>query len=204
MEHLLTLYARAYDPLYPVVCFDEKSYQLLSDSRSTLPLRAKHPRRQDYEYRRCGTRNLFVMVEPLAGQRHVLLTKRRTKADFAHAVRYLVDVLYPDAKCIELVLDNLNTHNPSSLYEAFTPEEARRILRKLEFHFTPKHGSWLNMAEIEISVLSRQCLQQRLPSVLALETQVTVWTQHRNAHAVMINWCFNLDRARTKLVRLYP
>jgi len=145
-----------------------------------------------------------MMVQPLCGWRMVKTTQRRTKVDFAACMKDLVDVYFPEAETIRVVLDNLNTHNPSSLYEAFPPAEARRILRKLDFHYTPKHGSWLNMAEIEISVLSRQCLQQRLPSVLELETQVTAWTKHRNAHAVMIKWCFNLDHARTKLARLYP
>jgi len=204
MEHLLTLYARAYDPLYPVVCFDEKSYQLLSDSRSTLPLRAKHPRRQDYEYRRCGTRNLFVMVEPLAGQRHVLLTKRRTKADFAHAVRYLVDVLYPDAKCIEFVVDNLNTHTYHALVETFGILEANRIMRRICFHYTPIHASWLNMAEIEIGILSRQCLRRHIPSEQMLQVELSAWLHFRNHHFAKIHWSFSLKDARRVFAKHYP
>jgi hypothetical protein len=145
MEHLLALYARPYHPLHPVICFDEKSYQLLADSRATLPRRPKHACRQDYEYRRRGTRNLFMMVEPKAGRRHVLVTRRRTKQDFAFAMRYLADVLYPNAKCVELVLDNLNTHTYQALVETFGKPEADRIWQRLCFHYTPTHGSWLNM-----------------------------------------------------------
>lgn len=204
MEHLLTLYARPYDPLYPVICFDEKSYQLLADSRVTLPLRPKHPRRQDYEYRRRGTRNLFVMVEPLAGHRHVLLTKRRTKADFARAVRYLADVLYPNAKCIELVLDNLNTHTYQALVETFGILEAHRIMRRLCFHYTPVHASWLNMAEIEIGILSRQCLRCHIPSEQMLQSHLTAWQQFRNHQGAMIHWSFSLKDARRVFAQYYP
>ncbi len=204
MEDVLDLYAEAYDPAHPQVCFDERPVQLLGDTYAPIPMKKGQTRRYDYEYERGGTANLFMMVQPLSGWRMVKTTERRTKLDFAACMKDLVDVHFPEAEVIRVVLDNLNTHNPSSLYEAFTPQEARRILRKLDFHYTPKHGSWLNMAEIEISVLSRQCLQQRLPSLPALETQVTAWTLHRNAHAVMINWCFNLDHARTTLARLYP
>jgi hypothetical protein len=167
MEHLLALYARPYDLLYPVGCFDEKSYPLLADSRLSLPLRPKHPRRQDYEYRRRGTRTLFVMVEPLAGQRHVLLTKRRTKADFAHAVRY------PNANGIELVLDNLNTHTYQALVDTFGILEAHRIMRRICFHYTPVHASWLNKAEIEIGILSRQCLRRHLASEYVLQSELS-------------------------------
>lgn len=204
MEHLLTLYARPYDPLYPVICFDEKSYQLLADSRVTLPLRPKHPRRQDYEYRRRGTRNLFVMVEPLAGHRHVLLTKRRTKADFARAVRYLADVLYPNAKCIELVLDNLNTHTYQALVETFGILEAHRIMRRVCFHYTPVHASWLNMAEIEIGILSRQCLRCHIPSEQMLQSHLTAWQQFRNHQGAMIHWSFSLKDARRVFAQYYP
>ncbi len=204
MEHLLTLYARPYDPLYPVMCFDEKSYQLLADSRVSLPLRPKHPRRQDYEYRRRGTRNLFMMVEPLAGQRHVLLTKRRTKADFAHAVRYLADVLYPNAECIELVLDNLNTHTYEALVETFGLVEANRIMRRVCFHYTPIHASWLNMAEIEIGILSRQCLHRHLPSEQMLQSELTAWQQFRNHQCANIHWSFSLKDARRVFAQYYP
>lgn len=204
MEDVLDVYAEPYDPKCPQVCFDERPVQLLGDTYAPIPMQKGQVRRYDYAYEREGTANLFMMVQPLSGWRMVKTTQRRTKVDFAACMKDLVDVHFPQAARIRVVLDNLNTHNPSSLYEAFTPEEARRILRKLEFHFTPKHGSWLNMAEIEISVLSRQCLHQRLPSLLQLQTLVNAWTNHRNAHAVRIKWCFNLDNARTKLARLYP
>ncbi len=204
MEAVLDLYAEAYDPKHPQVCFDERPVQLLGDIYAPLPMQKGQARRYDYEYARAGTVNLFMMVQPLAGWRMVKTTQRRTKVDFAACMKDLVDVYFPQAEVIRVVLDNLNTHNPSSLYEAFEPQEARRILRKLEFHYTPKHGSWLNMAEIEISVLSRQCLQQRLASIPELERQVSAWTTQRNAHAVQIKWCFNLENARTRLVRLYP
>jgi len=204
MEHLLTLYARPYDPLYPVVCFDEKSYQLLADTRPTHPLRPGHPRQPDHEYRRCGTRNLFVMVQPLAGQRHVVLTKRRTKADFAHAVRYLTDVLYPDAKCIELVLDNLNTHTYQAIVETFGILEANRILRRVCFHYTPIHASWLNMAEIEIGILSRQCLRRHIPSEQILQTELSAWQLFRNRQCAKIHWSFSLKDARRVFAKHYP
>lgn len=204
MEDVLDLYAEAYDPAYPQVCFDERPVQLLGDTYAPIPMKKGQTRRYDYEYERSGTANLFMMVQPLRGWRMVKTTERRTKLDFAACMKDLVDVHFPEAEVIRVVLDNLHTHHPSSLYEAFTPQEARRILRKLDFHYTPKHGSWLNRAEIEISVLSRQCLKQRLPSIPALQTQVTAWTRHRNAQAVMSNWCFNLDHARTTLARLYP
>ena len=161
MEDVLDLYAEPHDPQRPVVCFDETSTQLLAEVRPELPVRPRAPRRQDYEYRREGTRNLFLACEPLAGWRHVAITERRTKQDFAHQMRWLVDEAYPEADVVRLVLDNLNTHRKASLYEAFPAEEARRIARRLEFHHTPKHGSWLNMAEIEFSVLSRNCLRQK-------------------------------------------
>lgn len=204
MEDVLDLYAEAYDPKRPQVCFDERPVQLLGETFAPIPMQKGQARRYDYNYEREGTANLFMMVQPLTGWRMVKTTARRTKVDFAACIKDLVDVHFPEAEVIRVVLDNLNTHNPSSLYEAFEPQEARRLLRKLEFHYTPRHGSWLNMAEIEISVLSRQCLQQRLPSIPELETQVTAWTKQRNAQAAKIKWCFNLDNARTKLARLYP
>lgn len=199
----MDLYAEPFDANYPQVCFDERPVQLLGDTYAPMPMHKGQVRRYDYEYEREGTANLFMMVQPLSGWRMVKTTQRRTKVDFAHCMKDLVDVHFPAATVIRVVLDNLNTHNPSSLYEAFEPAEARRILRKLDFHYTPKHGSWLNMAEIEISVLSRQCLQQRLPSLQALADLVSTWTQQRNDLAVRIKWCFNLDQARTKLARLY-
>ena len=200
----MTLYARPYDPLYPVVCFDEKTYQLLADSRPSLAMRPGYPRQQDYEYRRRGTRNLFVMVEPLAGRRHGQLTKRRTKADCAHAVRYLVDVLYPDANCIELVLDHLNTHTFVALVETFGIVEANRIMRRVCFHYTPVHASWLNMAEIEIGVLSRQCLRRHLPSQQMLLSELAPWQHFRNAQSAKIHWSFSLKDARRVFANYYP
>lgn len=204
MEDVLDLYAQPYDPQYPQVCFDERPVQLLGDTYAPIPMQQGQVRRYDYEYERNGTANLFMMVQPLTGWRMVKTTQRRTKLDFAACMKELVDVYFPQAQRIRVVLDNLNTHTFAALYEAFEPTEARRIARRLDFHYTPKHGSWLNMAEIEISVLSRQCLQQRLPSIGELETQVSAWTQRRNAQACKIKWCFNLDHARTKLSRLYP
>lgn len=177
---------------------------LVGDTYTPIPMQQGQVRRYDYHYEREGTANLFMMMQALGGWRMVKTTARRTKVDFAYCIKDLVDVYFPEADIIRLVLDNLNTHTPSALYEAFDPAEARRLLRKLEFHYTPKHGSWLNMAEIEISVLSRQCLQQRIASILELDQQVTAWTKQRNAQAITINWCFKLDHARTKLARLYP
>ncbi len=164
MEDVLDLYAEPYDPHRPVVCFDETSTQLLADVREPLPAQPGRPRRQDYEYRRGGTRNIFLACEPLAGWRHVAITERRTMPDFAHQMRWLVDVAYPDAPVVRVVLDNLNTHRMASLYETFPAAEARRMAKRLEFHHTPKHASWLNMAEIEFSALSRSCLKRRNPT----------------------------------------
>ena len=174
MEDVLDLYAEPQDPQRPVVCFDETSTQLLADTRPPLPAKPGLPLRQDYEYRREGTRNLFLACEPLAGWRHVEVTERRTMQDFARQMRWLVDEAYPEAQVVRLVLDNLNTHRTASLYETFPAAEARRIARRLEFHYTPKHGSWLNMAEIEFSVLSRCCLKQRSPDAAALQRKVNV------------------------------
>lgn len=204
MEDVLELYAEPYDPDKPVVCFDEKSLQLLAQTRPPLPVAPGEPARHDYEYMRQGTANLFVSVEPLAGQRRVSVTEQRTKQDFAHEMKHLVDVDYPQAKCIRVVLDNLNTHKPASLYEAFAPEEASRLRHRLEFHHTPKHASWLNMAEIEISALSRQCLHRRLPDREALTSATTAWETDRNRAQVRIHWHFTVSDARSKLSRLYP
>ena len=204
MEDVLDLYEEPYDPRRPVVCFDETSTQLVAETRPPLPPQPGRPRREDYEYRREGTRNLFLACEPLAGWRHVAVTERRTMQDFAHQMRWLVDEAYPEVETVRVVLDNLNTHRPASLYESFTAAEARRIVKRLEFHYTPEHGSWLNMAEIEFSVLARSCLRRRLPNEDALrrEIQALVW-QRNTAHAT-INWRFNTQDARTKLHRLYP
>ena len=203
-EDVLDLYEEPHDPERPVVCFDETSTQLLAETRPPLPPRPGRPRRQDYEYRREGTRNLFLACEPLAGWRHVAVTQRRTINDFAHQMRWLVDEAYPEAQVVRIVLDNLNTHRPASLYESFPAAEARRIVKRLEFHYTPKHGSWLNMAEIEFSVLDRPCLKQRLTDEAALRREIEALVRERNAAQAIINWRFNTQQARTKLHRLYP
>lgn len=186
------------------MCFDERPVQLLSDKRDPLPMQPGQVRRYDYEYKREGTANLFVMCQPLAGWREVKATQQRKKVDFAHCMKELVDVHFPYAEVIRVVLDNLNTHSPAALYDAFEPEEARRLLRKLEFHYTPKHGSWLNMAEIEISILSRQCLKRRVESLVQLADVSRTWTTARKAQQARINWGFDVTQARTKLARLYP
>ena len=204
MEEVLDLYAEPHDPQRPVVCFDETSTQMLSDTRPPMPAQPGLPRREDYEYRREGTRNLFLACEPLAGWRHVAVTQRRTMQDFAHQMRWLVDEAYPEISVVRVVLDNLNTHRMASLYETLPAPEARRIAKRLEFHYTPKHGSWLNMAEIEFSVLSRSCLRQRLPDEDALRREVQALVRERNAVQSVINWHFNTPDARTKLHRLYP
>ena len=212
MEDVLDLYAEPYDPQRPVVCFDETSTQLLAETRPPMPPRPGLPLRQDYEYRREGTRNLFLACEPLAGWRQVAVTQRRTMQDFAHQMRWLVDEAYPETPVVRVVMDNpvsstgqaLNTHRTASLYETFPAPEARRIARRLEFHYTPKHGSWLNMAEIEFSVLSRSCLNQRLSGEVALRREVDALVTERNAARATINWRFTTQDARTKLHRLYP
>jgi transposase len=204
MEDVLDVYALPFDPKHPQVCFDERPVQLLAEVNEPLVAQPGRVRRYDYEYERNGTANLFVMCQPLAGWREVKVTDHRKKVDFADCMKDLVDVHFPGAEVIRVVLDNLNTHTAGALYEAFEPAEARRILRKLEFHYTPKHGSWLNMAEIEISILSRQSLKQRIATVDCLEHITHSWTQRRNAHKAIINWQFDVSRARTKLARLYP
>lgn len=204
MEDVLDLYAEPYDPQRPVVCFDETSTQLLADVREPIPAKPGRPKREDYEYRREGTRNLFLACEPKAGWRHVAVTQRRTIEDFAHQMRWLVDEAYPDVPVVRLVLDNLNTHRPASLYQTFPAAEARRIAKRLEFHYTPKHGSWLNMAEIEFSVFSRICLRQRLPDEESLCREIHALELERNEAKACINWRFNILDARTKLHRLYP
>lgn len=200
----MDLYAQPAEENAPRVCFDECPYQLLDEVREPVPPQPGKPQRQDYEYEREGTCNLFLFLEPHLGWRDVEVTRRRTKQDFAHAMKDLVEVHFPDAPLIRVVLDNLNTHTPASLYETFEPEEARRILRRLEFHYTPKHGSWLNMAEIELSVLGRQCLDQRLPSQERVQAVITPWEHGRNDHRVTIQWRFTTADARDKLHRLYP
>ena len=204
MEDVLDVYVRPYDPRVPLVCMDETSKQLVGETRVPMPAAPGRPARVDYEYERHGVSNLFLFVEPLRGWRQVTVTDRRTKTDWAHAIKDLVDVHYPDAERIVLVLDNLNTHGLGSLYEAFAPEEARRLSRKLELHYTPKHGSWLNIAEIELSVLSGQCLDRRIPDQAELAQEVAQWTQDRNATGRTVDWRFTTADARIKLKRLYP
>ena len=204
MEDVLDLYAEPYDPQRPVVCFDETSTQLLADTRPPLPAQPGLPQRQDYEYRREGTRNLFLACEPLAGWRQVAVTQRRTMQDFAQQMRWLVDEAYPEVEVVRVVLDNLNTHRAASLYETFPAAEARRIAKRLEFHYTPKHGSWLNMAEIEFSVLARACLRGRNGDEDSLERAVNACVLDRNTAAGTINWRFTARDARTILHRLYP
>jgi len=204
MEDVLEVYHRPYDRQRPQVCLDEASKQLISQVTTPVPAEPGQPAREDYEYKREGTANLFMLAEPLAGRRHVKVTDRRTAVDFAQVIRELVDVHYPDADRIVLVMDNLNTHKPASLYEAFEPAEARRLLEKLEIHHTPKHGSWLNMAEIELSVLGRQCLSGRIPDKAQLAQEVDAWQQRRNTDGGKVNWRFTTIDARIKLKRLYP
>jgi DDE superfamily endonuclease len=204
MEDVLEVYARPYDPKRPQVCFDEGGKQLIGDVRPPLPVRPGSPRREDSEYERNGTANLFMAFEPLAGARRVEVTERRTSQDFARMMRRLVDEWYPQAEKVVLVLDNLSTHTPAALYEAFEPAEARRLVEKLEWHDTPKHGSWLNVAEMELSVLARQCLGRRIPDLGALRREVAAWERKRNAAVVKVDWQFTTADARVKLKRLYP
>jgi hypothetical protein len=204
MEDVLDLYEEEYDPRYPTVCLDEKPVVLHAEVHPSVPVESGHPERVDYEYERKGTRNLFVMVEPLAGWRHVEVTSQRTMQDYARVVRWLVDEVYPHAEYIRLVQDNLNTHAPAALYETFPPAEARRILQRIEFHFTPKHGSWLNMAEIEIAILERNALSRRVESEAVLRRQVGAVETERNTHKRSIAWQFTSRDARRKLERPYP
>ncbi len=204
MEDVLDLYQQPYDPNYPQVCMDELSKQLIGETRVPLPTAPGQVARVDYEYERFGVANLFIFFEPLAGWRHLSVTDRRTKIDWAHAVRELVDVHYPDAGKIRLVLDNLNTHGGGSLYDAFPPAEARRILDRLEIHYTPKHGSWLNMAESELSILARQCLDRRIAEVGTLVREVAAWERRRNRLQARMEWRFTTADARIKLLHLYP
>jgi hypothetical protein len=204
MEDVLDLYEEAYDPQYPTVCFDEKPVILHSEPRPSLPAAPGQPERRDYEYVREGTANLFVMVEPLAGWRHVRVSERRTKLDFAEQVRWLVEERYPEVEYVRIVLDNLNTHGSAALYAAFPPEQARAIAARVEWHHTPKHGSWLNMAEIEISVFERGCLSRPVPDSATLQQRVQALEAERNEHRATIDWQFTAHQARVKLKRLYP
>lgn len=204
MESVLEVYHRPHDPKRPVVCFDEKSKQLVSEVRRPIAAKRGRPARYDYEYERNGTANLFVFVEPLKGWRQVTVTSRRCKTDFAGQMRDLVDIHYRSAEKITVVMDNLNTHTLSSLYAAFLPAEARRLIDRLEVVHTPKHGSWLNMAEIEFSVMEKQAIKGRVPDEKALSKRVKAWEANRNQQSKRINWQFTTDEARVKLHRLYP
>ncbi len=204
MENTLLLYHRRRDPDQPLVCMDEAGKQLVKETRAVIPARPGEPERYDYEYERNGVSNLFIISAPLEGWRHVKVTDRKTAVDWAHCLKDLVDIHFPGKKKITLVSDNLATHKAASLYKAFPPEEARRILDKFEWHYTPKHGSWLNMAEIEISVLQRQCLNRRIPDQQTLKTEVSAWEKARNQSEAKINWRFTVDEARVKLKKLYP
>ena len=204
MEDVLDLYAEPHDRRRPVVCFDELPIQLVADAHPPLAAAPGRVAREDYEYVRAGTANVFVFCEPLRGWRHLTVTARRCKPDFAAQMQWLVDVGYPRATRIRLVLDNLSTHTPEALYDTFPPAEARRLLRRLEFHYTPKHGSWLNMAEIELSILTRECLGRRIPTSAALACDLAAYERRRNRAAEPIRWQFTNEKARVKLHRLYP
>ena len=204
MEEVLDLYHQEYNPERPVVCFDETSRQLTGDVRPPIKAAPGRVERYDTEYQRNGTRNRFMICEPKGGWRQVEVTGRRTAVDFAHQMKWLVDSAYPDAEVIRLVLDNLNTHKPGSLYEAFEPSEARRIAKRLEFHYTPTHGSWLNMAEIELSVFSRQCLDRRIGDEASLRREVAALERERNEAAAIIDWRFSTQDTRSKLKHVYP
>lgn len=204
MEDVLELYAQPYDPTAPVVCFDEKPLVVHGEVREPSPVKPGTPQRSDYAYERLGTANLFVCVEPLAGRRCVELTEQRTRLDFAQTMRWLVEEVYPEAGVIRLVMDNLNTHTAASLYEAFPPEEAQRIWQRLEVHYTPKHGSWLNMAEIEISIFARGCLSRRVDSMQDLRQRLATLEAERNTQRCTISWRFTSTDARDKLHDLYP
>ncbi|MGB8647955.1 MAG: IS630 family transposase [Anaerolineae bacterium] len=204
METALALYERPAEKARPLVCFDEKSVELHVDARTPLPVQPHHPKRQDYEYERGGTRNVFLFVAPKVGQRHTLVTQRRTKEDWAKAMRYLADELYPEAEGIDVVLDNLNTHKADVLIEILGKAEADRLLQRLTFHYTPLHGSWLNMAEIELSVMARQCTRRRLGDAFTLATELIAWEQPRNAARVTIRWKFTRQDARRVFAQYYP
>ncbi len=204
MEDILALYMQPEDPNRPLVCMDEVPKQLLCDVRDPLPTQPEQPRRVDYEYQRNGVANLFMFFEPFRGQRLVKVTDTRTRWDWAEAMRALSDDIHPEAEKIIAILDNLNIHTPAAFYLVFEPEEARRLVNRFEFHFTPKHGSWLNMAEIELSVLSRQCLSRRIPDEKTLRHEVDAWVVDRNSKVVKVDWRFSTADARIKLIRLYP
>ena len=204
MEDILDLYQRAYHENAPIICFDEKPVQLVSEKRTPLPVKPGHPALYDYEYVRQGTRNLFGFFEPKAGWRHIAVTDRRTKDDFCEQMRYLVEDRYPHARTIHVVLDNLNTHRLHHLYEVFEAPHARAIAKKLQFHFTPVHASWLNMIEIEFSVLQRQCLNRRIGTEKELEERIEAWQEKRNEEKASVSWQFTTTKARKKMAKHYP
>jgi DDE superfamily endonuclease len=204
MEDLLDLYHRPYNPRRPLVCIDEVPKQLVSEVRTPVPARPGAPARHDYEYKREGVANLFMISEPLLGWRAVQVTARRAAVDFAEVLRWVVEDLHPDARRVVLVTDNLNTHGPGCLYDALEPARARRVARKLEWHYTPKHGSWLNVAECELAALSRQCLDRRIASIGRLRQVAAAWEEERNERQVGVNWRFTTADARIRLRRLYP
>lgn len=204
MEDILDVYERPYDPKEPVVCIDEKNKQLLGTPNGSIPVSASRPKRVDSEYERNGTANIFGWIEPLTGRRNTDVTERRTAIDFAEVIKELVDIVYADAEKIILVSDNLNTHSAASLYERYEPQEAHRIANKIEWHYTPERGSWLNIAEIELSILSRQCLNRRIADIDTPKREVAAYNQQRNSVPKVVNWQFTTADARVKLRRLYP
>jgi hypothetical protein len=204
MEDILTVYKQPVNPAEPLICMDEASKQLVKETRKLIAARSGKPARYDYEYERNGVCSIFMFYAPFQGKRYVVVTDRRTKADWAMQIKNLLEALYPKARKVILVMDNLNTHNGISLYETFPPEEARRLLDRLEIHYTPKHGSWLNMAEIELSVLSRQCTNRRIPDKQTLAREIAAWQTQRNEIEAKVDWRFTNEDARIKLKRLYP
>ena len=204
MEDVLEVYHLPYDPDYPVVCMDESSKQLVGEVYEPIPCTPGHPKRMDDEYVRNGVAEIFMEVEPLAGRRHIAITERRTRKDWAQQIKAMLDERYPDAMQVRLVMDNLNTHHIASLYETFEPQEARRLAERLDIHHTPKHGSWLNMAEIELSVLKGQCLNRRIADRTTMQAEVAAWERARNNRTRKIDWQFTTADARIKLKRLYP
>jgi len=204
MEDVLAVYQLPHDPLFPVVCMDESNKQLVGEVHAPIPTGPGHGRILDHEYVRHGVATLFVEVEPLAGRRHVEVTERRTRQDWARFIKTMLDERYPKALKVRLVMDNLNTHDLASLYETFAPAEARRLAERLEIHYTPKHGSWLNIAEIELSALNGQCLCRRIPSPQAMRREIAAWQSDRNNRGAPVNWRFTTENARIKLTRLYP
>jgi hypothetical protein len=204
MEDVLEIYHWPYDPAYPVVCMDESNKQMIGELIKPIPCAPRQPARIDHEYVRNGVAEIFMEVEPLAGKRHVAIMERRTRKDWAMQIQQMLDKRYPKAIKVRLIMDNLNTHHIASLYETFKPKEARRLVERLDIHYTPKHGSWLNMAEIELSVLKGQCLDRRIPDMVTMQTEVAAWEKDRNNSAKKINWQFTTSDARIKLKRLYP